>query len=149
MRAAAVGLPPVSPALGGQPAKRLWTDCVTRTNAARQTAGKVPLTVDLRLATAATSHSAYQAQQLTMSHVGPQGLSDAGQRSTAAGYTWTAWGENVAAGQPDCTSVLAAWMGSSSHRANILNGTFRHIGIGCIEGANGVRYWTMMLGAGG
>ena len=83
------------------------------------------------------------------SHTGSSGNS-AGQRATAAGYVWTTWGENIAAGQPDMASVVAAWMASPGHCANIMNNRFRDIGLACVSGtANNTyrTYWTMTLGA--
>lgn len=97
---------------------------------------------------AAAGHSAYQAQVQKMTHNGSGG-SNAGNRLTAAGYTGSTWGENIAVGQANCEMVLAAWLTSPPHRANILNPAFRHIGIAMALGTNGVPYWTMDLSAGG
>ena len=146
---AVVAVPPVdAPAqVGNLQAVRLWSTCVDRLNGVRAAAGRSPLGIDLRMATAANAQSRYQAQQQKMSHVGSNG-SNAGLRLTAAGYPWSVWGENVAAGQADCDTVLDAWLGSAPHRANILNTTFDSIGIGMALGANGVPYWTMDLAAG-
>ncbi len=83
------------------------------------------------------------------SHTGSSGNS-AGQRATAAGYVWMTWGENIAAGQPDMANVVAAWMASPGHCANIMNSNFRDIGLACVSGnANNTyrTYWTMTLGA--
>lgn len=128
------------------PSLRLWSDCVARVNQARAAAGKVALTIDTRLANAATNHSAYQAQLQQMTHAGPGGT-DGGERMTAAGFQWSTWAENVAAGQGDCTSVVTAWLNSPTHKANILKTAIRYIGIGNVVGANGVHYWTMDLAA--
>lgn len=73
-----------------------------------------------------------------------------GSRATAAGYIWSTVGENIAAGQPDMASVVAAWMNSPGHCANIMNNRFRDIGLACVSGtANNTyrTYWTMSLGA--
>ncbi|MBX6745669.1 MAG: CAP domain-containing protein [Acetobacteraceae bacterium] len=76
----------------------------------------------------------------TLSHTGADGSSP-GDRMTAAGYqftgSWT-WGENVAmrsgsgAGidQANVDAMHASLFQSSGHRANILNGDFKEIGIG-------------------
>ncbi len=121
-------------------------ECATLTNAHRAAAGLAALNVNAQLNSAAEGHSAYQASITTMTHDGPGG-SSAGSRITNAGYTWGAWGENVAYGQADCSAVIAAWMASSGHRANILNPTFTSIGIAVAIGSNGYRYWTMVLAA--
>lgn len=82
-------------------------------------------------------------------HTGSDG-SSAGDRASAAGYTWSTWGENIAAGQPTVASVVAAWMASDGHCANIMNTAFRDIGLACVAGGSGNTfrsYWTMALGA--
>ena len=83
------------------------------------------------------------------SHTGSNG-SSAGQRATAAGYSWSTWGENIAAGQATVDSVMAAWLASPGHCANLMNARFRDIGLACVSGtaSNSYRsYWTMTLGA--
>jgi len=50
------------------------------------------------------------------------------------GVAWTYIGENIAWGQNTPAEVVAAWMNSPSHRANILNVKFTEIGIGYIKG---------------
>jgi uncharacterized protein YkwD len=83
------------------------------------------------------------------SHTGSDG-SSAGERATAAGYAWRTVGENIAAGQPTVASVVSAWMASPGHCANIMNASFRDIGLACVSGgaSNTYRtYWTMTLGA--
>lgn len=145
--AAVAAVPPLSAsAVAAKPSLRLWSDCVARVNSARAAAGKVAVSFDARMATAATGHSTYQAQIQTMTHTGAGGT-NGGQRITAAGLVWSAWAENVAAGQGDCASVVTSWLNSSTHRANILNGTYRYIGVGNVVGANGVHYWTLDLAA--
>ena len=42
-------------------------------------------------------------------------------------------GENIAKGQRSPEEVVNAWMNSEGHRANILNGSFTHIGVGFSE----------------
>jgi uncharacterized protein YkwD len=51
----------------------------------------------------------------------------------------TAVGENVAVGG-DLGQIHAMWMGSSAHRANILNGSYNATGIGVARGGNGLYY---------
>ena len=80
-----------------------------------------------------------------MSHTGTDG-SDPGTRIMNAGYPIRAWGENVAGGYGSAESVMATWMASPGHRANILNGTFTQVGIGLAYAADGTAYWSMELG---
>jgi len=120
------------------------SDCVARTNVERTKRGLRPLTVDAKVAAAARLHSNYQAKTATMTHTGATG-SNPQQRMTAAGYISGWWGENVAAGQHDCATVMAAWMASVHHRENILNSHFTVIGMGAIRSSSGAIYWTMDL----
>ena len=122
------------------------TQCNDLVNVARAAAGLTPLTIVGSLNSAAEQHSTDQATRRTMSHTGSDG-SNAGQRMTRNGYTWSTWGENVAAGQSDCTSVIGAWMNSEGHRANILNPAMTDIGIGAVTATDGTIYWTMDLSA--
>ena len=45
--------------------------------------------------------------------------------------------ENIAQGQPDPASVMADWMTSDGHRANILNPAYASLGVGVHVGAGG------------
>ena len=104
------------------------------------------MTLSLTLNAAAQGHSDYQAAIKTMTHDGPGGNSP-GARMTAAGYSWRAWGENVAYGYNDCAAVIAAWMNSPGHRVNMLNPAYTNIGIAVAIGSNCYKYWTMDLAA--
>ena len=61
------------------------------------------------------------------------------------GINYGTAGENIAQGQPSVESVMAGWMNSSGHRANILNENFTQLGVGyCIDEA-GNTYWVQMF----
>jgi uncharacterized protein YkwD len=97
----------------------------------------------------ATGHSKDMVAHNYFSHTGSDG-SNPGQRDTRAGYVWSAWGENIAAGQASVASVTGAWMASAGHCANIMNPRFRHVGLACVKGTSTNRYrtyWTLDLGA--
>ncbi len=101
------------------------------------------------LTQASLVHSDDMVARNFFSHTGSDG-SSAGQRATAAGYVWSTWGENIAAGQSGVDSVMAAWLASPGHCANLMNARFRDIGLACVSGtaSNSYRsYWTMTLGA--
>jgi hypothetical protein len=51
-----------------------------------------------------------------------------------ASYKYVHAGENLAVHFTDSSDVVDAWMKSPSHRANILNGNYREIGIGTAKG---------------
>jgi uncharacterized protein YkwD len=115
---------------------------VNLVNQERARAGVGPVNLHPALSDAAQGHSNEQAARDLMTHSGANG-SNGGQRMAAVGYAWHAWGENIAAGQPDAASVMSAWMSSSEgHRANILNPRYTDIGVGLAYSARGVPYWT-------
>ena len=58
------------------------------------------------------------------------------------GILYKAAGENIAQGQTSAQQVMNAWMNSSGHRANILNSTYTHIGVGYVSDGH---YWTQMF----
>jgi uncharacterized protein YkwD len=47
-------------------------------------------------------------------------------------------GENLALGYRTADAVVAGWMGSKGHAANILSTTYTHIGVGCTQGPRGL-----------
>jgi uncharacterized protein YkwD len=61
------------------------------------------------------------------------------------GYAGRCSGENIAMGQRTPRDVFVAWMNSAGHRANILNKTYREIGVAQVGSAKG-RMWVMELG---
>ena len=112
-------------------------------------AAATPLVWNAALTQAALVHSDDMVASNFFDHTGSDG-SVAGLRVTAAGYDWRTWGENIAAGQPTVPGVMAGWMSSSGHCANIMAPAFREIGMACVSGgaSNAYRnYWTMVLGA--
>ncbi|MEU3455037.1 CAP domain-containing protein [Micromonospora sp. NPDC006766] len=112
-------------------------------NQERAKAGCQALTVSDKLTLAAQRHSQDQADHKNMTHDGSDG-SDVGERLDRVGYAWRAYGENVAWNQQSPAAVMAAWMNSSGHRANILNCSFTQIGVG-VARSNGP-YWTQDFG---
>ena len=64
------------------------------------------------------------------------------QMMKSFGITYRSAGENIAKGQATPQAVVNAWMNSGGHRANILNASYTHIGVGYV--ADG-KYWTQMF----
>lgn len=114
-------------------------------NKERATAGCGPLTEDAQLEKAAQAHSDDMAARNFFEHTNPDGA-DPGQRITAAGYRWSTYGENIAQGQQTPQAVMESWMNSPGHRANILNCSFKNIGVGVHKGSGGP-WWTQDFGA--
>ncbi|MDR6974111.1 RNA polymerase sigma factor (sigma-70 family) [Streptomyces sp. 3330] len=123
----------------------LATQVIALVNKERATAGCGPLTEDSLLRDAAQGHSDDMAARDFFDHTNPDGA-DPGRRITAAGYRWSTYGENIAKGQQTASSVMTSWMNSEGHRANILNCSFKNIGIGIHDGSGGP-WWTQNFGA--
>ncbi|WP_328429641.1 sigma-70 family RNA polymerase sigma factor [Streptomyces sp. NBC_00443] len=118
---------------------------VALVNKERSAAGCGPLSEDSQLNQAALRHSEDMDARDFFDHTNPDGA-DPGQRVTAAGYTWSTYGENIAQGQQTPEAVMESWMNSPGHRANILNCSFKDIGVG-IHKASGGPWWTQVFGA--
>lgn len=105
-----------------------------------------PLTWNAGLSAAAQAHSEDMTNMGRLSHEGSEGavLAD---RLDAAGYEASAWGENVAAGQKNATTVVAAWLDSPGHCTNIMSADYTEFGVGIERDASGTPYWTLVLAA--
>ncbi|WP_229925513.1 CAP domain-containing protein, partial [Streptomyces longispororuber] len=132
---------PVPAAPSGSKARQV----LSLVNAERAKAGCGPLTHNSKLATAAQRHSADMRARNYFDHTSPDGT-DPGRRITAAGYKWSTYGENIARGQQSAAAVMKSWMNSDGHRANILNCSFKELGVGIEEGSGGP-WWTQNFGA--
>ena len=111
-------------------------------NAARADAGCGALVADPGLAAVARAHSADMRDRGFFAHVNLAGQ-DPFQRASAAGVIARA--ENIARGQQDAAGVMASWMDSPGHRANILDCDLRSLGVGVATGAGGP-WWTQVFG---
>ncbi|WP_316763985.1 CAP domain-containing protein [Streptomyces herbicida] len=111
-------------------------------NAERAKVGCSALTLNATLSKAAQAHSDDMAAHQNMSHTGSDGSSP-GDRITRAGYAWSAYGENVAYGYSTPEQVMAGWMASPGHKANILNCSFKEIGVGLAQPNS---FWTQDFG---
>lgn len=94
-----------------------------------------------KLAKASYDHSVEMKVNNYFSHTGLNG-SNAGQRITAAGYTWKTWGENIAKGYATEQAVVSGWLSSEGHCKNIMGANFKEMGVGRSE-----NYWTQVFGA--
>jgi uncharacterized protein YkwD len=89
-----------------------------------------PLSRCALLDTSSETHSVNMGVRDFFAHCDPDTLTMPGQRMAAAGYTSGSWAENIAAGYSTPAAVVAGWMASSGHRANILSTSYRELGIG-------------------
>jgi len=112
-------------------------------NLERQKAGLAPLTLSEEISKVARIKSQDMADKNYFSHTSPT-YGDPFQMMKSFGIKFGYAGENIAKGYKNAESVMNGWMNSSGHRANILNGNFKKIGVGYVE-ARGTTYWTQMF----
>lgn len=132
-------------------------EAVAKLNAARATGrmcgttwypAAAPVQWNEALAKAASGHSKDMATNNYFSHTSLDGRSP-GTRITAAGYNWSAYGENIAAGQSTMDAALTAWLKSPGHCKNIMNARYKDYGAGCAYTSSSRyrTYWTQDFGA--
>lgn len=93
------------------------------------------LTLDSKLAAAAQSKANDMVTKNYWSHNSPDGQTP-WKFVSAAGYQYQAAGENLAYGFDAASTVTAAWMHSTEHRANLLDTNFSQVGFGVAQSAN-------------
>lgn len=111
------------------------------TNRERVNNGLEPLQVDGELSRVAREKSRDMAINFYFDHNSPV-YGSPFDMMRAYGITYRTAGENIAKGQRTPEEVVQAWMNSPGHRANILNPSFTHIGVGFVENGN---HWTQQF----
>ncbi len=105
-------------------------------NAERQKVGAAPLVMDESLLESAMHRSAETV--ILWSHGRPDGTLCFTINSQMRA-------ENIAWGANSSQSVMDGWMGSPGHKANILNGEYKGVGVGVVK-YNGAYYWVQCFG---
>jgi uncharacterized protein YkwD len=106
-----------------------------------------PLSVSRELNDAAADHARDMARRNFFDHRGSDG-SQPKDRVLRAGYQPRLTGENIALGPESAEEVVAGWLNSPGHCANIMDTRFQHIGVGLTTGrGRGKIYWVQTFGA--
>lgn len=116
-------------------------EVVRLVNIERSKKGLKELTYDWELSRVARIKSQDMRDNRYFSHTSPV-YGSPFQMMKNFGISYRSAGENIARGQATPQAVVSAWMNSSGHRANILNSSFTHIGVGYVSDG---RYWTQMF----
>lgn len=115
-------------------------------NAERRKVGAAPLTLNAKLNQAAQNHTNDMVAKKYFAHNSPSG-STMVKRVNAVGYTYRTIGENIAAGNASAAGTMTQWMNSPGHRRNILNPSFKELGVGYAPANDQYRhYWTQVFG---
>ena len=107
----------------------------------RASEGLPALTQSDTLQQVAERHAVDMAENGFFSHTGSDG-SDVGQRAMETGYAYCTIAENIVKGQPSLDEVMAGWIGSPSHRRNMLLDRVTEFALARQTG----NIWVMVLG---
>lgn len=106
-----------------------------------------PLRGEARLTRVARGHSRDMATRGFFSHPNLEGLSPF-DRITASGYPWRAAAENISAGRGAPEHVVAWWLESPGHCANIMSPIHEETGVGYHPAHDAYgHYWTQTFAA--
>ncbi|PCR96390.1 hypothetical protein CP336_12570 [Pseudomonas fluorescens] len=106
-----------------------------------------PLAWNAVLGGVAQDHSRQMANNNYFDHKDRDGRTP-GDRAELAGYSGQQVGENIAAGQDTVQKVVAGWLASPGHCANLMNPQYRELGAAYAvdpKSSAGI-YWTAMFG---
>lgn len=105
------------------------------------------LSVSPKLNEAAAGHARDMARKKYFEHRGSDG-SQPKDRVLRTGYLPRLSGENIAYGPESAEEVVAGWLASPGHCANIMDSRFKDIGVGLATGRKrGQIYWVQTFGA--
>lgn len=117
------------------------TEVVRLVNKERTSRGLSPLTQNWELSRVARYKSQDMKDKKYFSHTSPT-YGSPFEMMRSFGISYKTAGENIAKGYSTPSAVVNGWMNSSGHRANILNSSFKEIGVGYVPEGN---YWTQMF----
>lgn len=117
----------------------LETEAYKLVNRQRKAHGLAPLAADFSLGALARIKSQDMAANGYFDHTSPT-YGSPFTMMKSLGVSYTSAGENIAKGYRSAAEVVAAWMASDSHRANILSERYTAMGIGYSNGC-----WTQWL----
>lgn len=102
-------------------------------NQERAAAGLAALLADAQAERAAKAHCEDMAGRRYFDHISPEGWTPGDRLRLTGASGYSAWGENIARGPTTASAVMQTWMASPGHRANILDPSFTHLGVGLDE----------------
>ncbi len=124
--------------------KSVEEEVVRLVNVERAKNGLKPLTANWQLARVARYKSADMRDKGYFSHTSPT-YGSPFDMMKSFNISYSAAGENIAAGQTTAQAVMDSWMNSPGHRQNILSPNFSEIGVGYCTGGSYRYYWTQMF----
>lgn len=117
------------------------------TNRERVRASLTPVRRNAELARAAQLQAEQMAAAGKLAHDIPGSrYPTLASRLKLVGYQYRAIGENVAEGYTSGAALMASWMTSAPHRANILSARFTETGVGMARSKSGRTYTAQVFG---
>ncbi len=126
---------------GNDQAAAYEQEVIRLVNQIRQENALEPLTYDWQLGRVARYKSQDMKDNRYFSHTSPV-YGSPFRMIKDFGISYKSAGENIARGYTTPQAVVNGWMNSSGHRANILNESYTHMGVGYVAEGN---YWTQMF----
>lgn len=111
-------------------------------NRNRGAQGASPVSLHPALIQAASQQACQMARQGRLDHGAPPG-----QRLRSTGYRASIAAENIGVGPKDENGMIATWMQSAPHRANLVNRRLSDVGLAKATAPNGQTYWALILAA--
>lgn len=119
---------------------------LSEVNRARRAAGLRAVVASAQLDAIAQGHACDNAARDSYSHYGSDGA-ELTRRLRRGGFHYHRAAENTGLGfGGDPARVMAFWMNSPGHRANILNRGLRQLGLGVATSDSGKMAWVLVLG---
>lgn len=142
------GAAPFTAALPTAGISRVESTIVRCTNRERAVRGLPALHRNRALGQAAGYHARNMLRYRFFAHhdvFGNSPIDRVARFSRRGAFRWV--GENIAVGYWSPADACRAWIASADHRANILDGRFRTIGVGFARAANGRTYYVQNFGS--
>ncbi len=123
-----------------------YNEVVAKVNEYRSAAESEPITLDEQLCLAATIRAMELAYANKFEHIRPNGKSFSTILEDFK-ISYSAAGENIAAGHTTVSGVMQSWYNSSQHRANMESKYFKKIGVGKYKLPNSKygTYWVQLF----
>jgi hypothetical protein len=109
------------------------TSLYNLTNQQRENNGLPALTLNGQLSSAAQAKANHMFANDYWAHVAPDGTTP-WVFINNAGYSYTTAGENLAKNFNTSAGVINGWMGSATHKANILSSAYKDVGFAAVNG---------------
>ena len=121
-------------------ASSIQSEVLYYVNVERVNAGLQPVVLDGNMMAGASIRA--KEAQVSFAHQRPDGSDVKSVMNGNCGW----FGENLAVSQANnAQRIVKAWMGSPTHRANILNRHYVRMGVDCTKGSDGHYYWSLLF----